>query len=107
MPRSSANQARWNETPSITPAARAFVSGALSAVAPAVRAALPMPMPQVACLRRSAQMAYNSALNACSKGNRSDKAMELLTEMELRGIQPGLVSFNAALDACYRVRSLP
>lgn len=50
------------------------------------------------------QVSYNTALDACSKGGQADKAMELLNQMELNGIEPGLISFNAVIDACARVR---
>lgn len=55
---------------------------------------------------RSTQVSYNAALDACSKGGRSDKALELLREMEANGIEPEVISFNAAIDACARVREL-
>lgn len=48
-------------------------------------------------------MSYNAGLDACSKAGRSDKAMELLGDMQAKGIEPGVVSFNCVIDACARV----
>lgn len=48
-------------------------------------------------------MSYNAGLDACSKAGRSDKAIELLRDMQAKGIEPGIVSFNCVIDACARV----
>lgn len=50
------------------------------------------------------QISYNTALDACSKGGQSDTAIKLLEKMENNGVKPGLISFNAVIDACARVR---
>jgi pentatricopeptide repeat domain-containing protein 1 len=35
---------------------------------------------------------YNSAIDACSKGGQWQKAIELLHEMQQRGLQPNVMS---------------
>lgn len=49
------------------------------------------------------QVSYNAALDACGKGGRADKAIELIEEMELAGVPPGLITYNAAIYACAKV----
>lgn len=49
------------------------------------------------------QVSYNAALDACSKAGRADKALELLRDMQLNDIEPGVMSFNCVLDACANV----
>lgn len=52
------------------------------------------------------QVSYNAALDACGKGGRADKAIELLEQMELDGVPPGLITYNAAIYACAKVCSI-
>lgn len=49
------------------------------------------------------QVSYNAALDACSKAGRADKALELLRNMQVNDIEPGVMSFNCVLDACANV----
>jgi pentatricopeptide repeat domain-containing protein 1 len=43
---------------------------------------------------------YTAAIDACSKGGQWQKALKLLTEMQLQGITPNEKTFTAAIDAC-------
>jgi len=52
-------------------------------------------------IRPDAQ-AYNSLINAYSKVDMTDKAIQVLQKMELTGIKPNSVTFNTLIDSCAR-----
>ena len=41
-------------------------------------------------------------ISACGKGGQWKHALELLTEMQTRGLKPDVITFNAAISACER-----
>ena len=47
--------------------------------------------------------AYNSLINAYAKGGNTERALQVLTEMELTGqVAPDIITFNTLVDSCAR-----
>ena len=45
-------------------------------------------------------ISYNSAILACAKSQQTQRALDLLSEMESRGVMPEDRAYNAAISAC-------
>lgn len=45
-------------------------------------------------------VSYSAAISACEKARNWEKAIELLNEMQSRGVEPTVMSFNATISAC-------
>ena len=43
---------------------------------------------------------YTPAISACEKGKQPDKALELLEDMQRRGLEPNTITYSAAISAC-------
>ena len=43
---------------------------------------------------------YNALISACEKGHKVEKAMELFDEMQLRGLEPKVITGTAVNSAC-------
>ena len=41
---------------------------------------------------------YSAAISACKKGKQPDKALELLEDMQRKGLEPGMITYNAAIN---------
>lgn len=48
------------------------------------------------------KISYNAAIDACAKGGLWRRGLELLSEMELAGFRPSIVSYNTVLGVCGR-----
>ena len=44
-------------------------------------------------------ISYSAAISACEKGGQWEKPLELLKSMEVRGVEPDAISYNAAMSA--------
>ena len=40
------------------------------------------------------------SISTCEKGLQPDKALELLEDMQRKGLEPSIVSYGAAISAC-------
>jgi pentatricopeptide repeat protein len=50
-------------------------------------------------------ISYSAAISACEKGLQYKKALELLREMEERGIQPNVISYNTLIQCSFAVKT--
>ena len=44
-----------------------------------------------------------SAISACQKRFQWQQALKLLTEMKVQGLEPNVITYNAAIGACEKV----
>ena len=47
-----------------------------------------------------------AAISACEKGKQPDKALELHTVMQRKGLAPGMIIYSAAISACEKGEQL-
>jgi pentatricopeptide repeat protein len=45
-------------------------------------------------------ISYSAAISACEKAGKHQSALDLLKEMDTKGIQPNVISYSAAISAC-------
>ena len=45
-------------------------------------------------------ISYNAAISACEKGQRWEKALQLVREGVWQGLAPNVISYSAAISAC-------
>ena len=43
---------------------------------------------------------YGAAISACEKGQKPQQTLQLLQELQLRGLQPNVITYSAAISAC-------
>ena len=46
------------------------------------------------------EITYSSVINACAKGDESQRALNLLDEMRSRGLVPDEITYNSVINAC-------
>ena len=49
-------------------------------------------------------VAYRAAIRACEKGQQPQQALQLLQEMQYKGVVPDVISYKAAISACEKVQ---
>ena len=45
-------------------------------------------------------ISYSAAISACKKGEQPEKALELIEDMQWRGLDARMITYNAAISAC-------
>ena len=43
---------------------------------------------------------YSALINACAKGDYAEKTLQLLVEMQRKGLEPNMITYNALISAC-------
>ena len=49
---------------------------------------------------------YSAAISACEKAKQSEKALELVEEMQQKGLEPDVITYNAAISACEKAKQI-
>ena len=51
-------------------------------------------------------IAYSAAISTCEKGKQPDKALELLEDMQPKGLEPDIIVYNAMMSTFEKGKQL-